>query len=592
MQKNRTSNPLRYLFGQTWRYSEGSRGKVVCFWTMFIIANSISLIATPLIWAKIIDTITKQGITRDNIKSLFFLLGMVLLTDFVFWCFHGPGRIMECINAFKVRANYRKFLLKGIMALPMGWHVEHHTGDSIDKVEKGANALFSFSEDTFGIIYAIIELVISFLMVAYFSSISAGIVFCMVLLAFWIIVRFDRVLIGQYKELNHSENSISESIFDAISNITTVVILRVEKIIFKSIAKKIDGPFELFKRNVIINESKWFLINMCCVVMTVLVLVVYFLENTGTAKGILVGSVYLLINYLNKLSELFFKFTSMYGEVLQHKAKVMNSEELTNDFRNENPSEHTLPSSWESIVISNLNFSYHNGDVGELHLENICLEIKRGKRMAFIGKTGCGKTTLLKVMRELYVPRTLSLAVDGQRMENGFGSISQDISLIPQDPELFATSIIRNITMGADYDVDYVRRFTDMACFTEVAEKLPRGFDTSIKEKGVNLSGGQRLRLALARGLLASHDKNIVLLDEPTSSLDASTEKNVYRNILDGLGGKTIISTVHRLHLLPLFDTICLFDGGRIIASGTLEYLLATSPDFQELWQKNTVTME
>jgi ABC-type bacteriocin/lantibiotic exporter with double-glycine peptidase domain len=112
------------------------------------------------------------------------------------------------------------------------------------------------------------------------------------------------------------------------------------------------------------------------------------------------------------------------------------------------------------------------------------------------------------------------------------------------------------------------------------------GFGCSIKEKGVNLSGGQQQRLALARGLLACRDKDMVLLDEPTSSLDATTEMDVYQNILEGLAGKTIISSIHRLHLLLLFDKIYLFDKGEIIGEGTLRELLDTSPEFQQLWSK------
>jgi ABC-type bacteriocin/lantibiotic exporter with double-glycine peptidase domain len=139
--------------------------------------------------------------------------------------------------------------------------------------------------------------------------------------------------------------------------------------------------------------------------------------------------------------------------------------------------------------------------------------------------------------------------------------------------------------MGAEHELDFVLRFTDMACFTSVVESLPKKFDSSIQEKGVNLSGGQQQRLALSRGLLACHDKDIILLDEPTSSLDTITEISVYQNIFKGFSGKTIISTIHQLHLLPLFDRVCVFDKGQIIASGTLQELLSSCPKFVSLWE-------
>jgi ATP-binding cassette subfamily B protein len=399
-------------------------------------------------------------------------------------------------------------------------------------------------------------------------------------------MRFDRVIIGQYKQLNRYENNVSESVFDAISNITTVIILRVERLVFSAIASKVEKPYELFKQNNRLVELKWFLTNMCCSGMTVVVLAVYFWQHIGTTQGVLVGSVYLLINYLGRVSELFFKFTSMYGDTLQRKAKVVNSEELREDFKIENFTNHLLPKDWKHLEIKNLNFSYHNEEDGGLHLEDVSMSIQKGERIALVGETGSGKTTLLKVVRDLYCPKSLDLKVDGQDLSGGFESISQAISLVPQNPEIFATTIIENITLGAEYEMGFVKKYTDMACFTEVADKLPKKFDTSIKEKGVNLSGGQQQRLALARGLLASHNKDIVLLDEPTSSLDTATEMEVYKNIFKEFEGKTVISTIHRLHLLPLFQKIYFFSEGRIVGFGTLSDLLSSNKQFNVLWQK------
>jgi ABC-type multidrug transport system fused ATPase/permease subunit len=582
----REGNPLLYLFSRTWHYSMGNRQKVVWYWLMFIIANSITLFCQPLVMAKIMDVIQKQGITATNFRVLFGLLMLTLLIELIFWAIHGPARCIERCNAFKARVNYRKYLLKGVMTLPMEWHVDHHSGDTIDKIEKGTNGLFLFSEDSFEVIYAIVQLVISYAILAYFSPPAAYIVVGMILVSAWITMRFDRVMLDQYKELNRAENNISESVFDAISNITTVIILRVERLVFNAIVHKVEKPFDLFRYNQRLNELKWFLTNVCCTIMTIIVLAIYFWQNIGTTQGVLIGSVYLLIKYLEKISELFFKFTSMYSDILQRKARVMNAEELTKDFRTENFMNHVLPQAWQRLEVQNLNFSYHNEGNGDLHLENVSLSLARGERIAFVGESGSGKTTFLKIMRDLYHPRSLQLKVDEQKIPDGFGGISRAIALVPQNPEIFATTILENITLGADYDRDFVRHFTDMACFSDVVEDLPRKFDSSIKEKGVNLSGGQQQRLALARGLLACHDKDVVLLDEPTSSLDTATEMKVYRNIFREFREKTIISSIHRLHLLPLFHRIYVFSDGQIIASGTLSDLLTQCSEFQELWQQ------
>jgi ABC-type multidrug transport system fused ATPase/permease subunit len=202
-----------------------------------------------------------------------------------------------------------------------------------------------------------------------------------------------------------------------------------------------------------------------------------------------------------------------------------------------------------------------------------------------VGESGSGKTTSLHVMRDLYHPQSLKLSVDGVHIPAGFEGIARAIALIPQDPEIFATTILENITLGANYEIDTVLRCTDMACITSVIQSLPKGFHSSIKEKGVNLSGGEQQRLALARGLLACSDKDIILLDEPTSSLDMPNERKIYDAIFAGFPDQTIISSVHKPHLLPLFDRICIFEKGKIVASGTMNKLLKSHLPFREMWQ-------
>lgn len=583
-------NPLIYLFGKTWHYSAGNRRQIVCYWLMFIAGESSFLFGQPLIWAELMNTVQVQGITSQSIQKLLVLLLLTIGIEVLCWSFHGPARLIEEVNAFKARTNYRRHLLKGVMTLPLEWHAEHHSGHIIDKIEKGTTGLYQFSETSFEVIYGMVQLVGSYCMLAYFSPPAGVIVAVMIVITALITIRFDRVLVGQYEAINKAENDISESVFDAVSNISTVIILRVEKLVFDTIMHKVEQPFSLVKRNNYLNEWKWFLTSMCCAVMAVLVMSAYFWQHLDAKEGVLLGSVFILIQYLQRMSELFIKFTRMYGEVLKRKARVTNAEELTKDFRSESFANHVLPRDWQVLSVEGLNFSYHS-EAADLHLNDLSLSIARGERIALVGETGSGKTTFLKIMRDLYHPQSLTLSVDGQGIPHGFEGISRAIALVPQDPEIFATTILENITLGAEYDTAFVQRFTDMACFSEVVDGLPNKFGSSIKEKGVNLSGGQQQRLALSRGLLACYEKDIVLLDEPTSSLDTVTEMKVYTNILQGFEDKTIISSIHRLHLLPLFDRVCMFEGGRILASGTLAELLASCPKFASMWEAMQRTM-
>jgi ABC-type multidrug transport system fused ATPase/permease subunit len=118
-----------------------------------------------------------------------------------------------------------------------------------------------------------------------------------------------------------------------------------------------------------------------------------------------------------------------------------------------------------------------------------------------------------------------------------------------------------------------------------VIRQLPKGLESDIREKGVNLSGGQKQRLALARGILAARESQVVLMDEPTSSVDPKTEALIYEKMFRAFADKAIISSMHRLHLLTRFDYIYVLQSGRIVDEGSFDKLLNNSPVFQELWK-------
>lgn len=585
--KIRERNALSCLFGMLWRYSEGNRKNIVLYWILFIVGNSISLIAGPMVLVHVMNLIQEaHGVTPEIMPSIIGWLVVGVMIEFAFWVNHGPARVIERLNAFQARAGYRSFLLQGVLGLSLDWHTEHHSGDTIDKVEKGASALMNFGEDSFEIIAPLVKLFGACIMLGYFAHEAILIVLTMIVAAIAITIVFDRRLMPQYRALTWAENRISESVFDAISNITTVVVLRVEALIFKAIRRKIDEPRALFQRNSILNEIKWFLISMCCAVNMALVLGYYCYRQMGIGEVLLIGNLYILVKYLSEISDLFYKFTGMYSKVVQWKAKILNAEELSQSFIEGSLVNHTLPQQWSTIMIKNLSFGYQGNEGEQLHLEDVTCQLHRGEKIALVGESGSGKTTLLKLIRDLYHPQSLELEVDGKVMREGFSGIARAIALIPQEAEIFATTIAHNITLGADYPDDLIQCVTDMACFSDVITGLPMGLQSSIKEKGVSLSGGEKQRLALARGFLASMSKDMVLLDEPTSSLDALNGMRVYQNIFDVFKNKTVISSIHRLDLLPLFDRVFFFKEGRLVRAGTLQELLQHETSFASFYAK------
>ena len=577
-------NPIIYLTKKTWEYSKGNRGNVILYFSLFLIANIFDFMF-PLLIGKILNVIQEFGITGDNIYGLLGYASMFILLSVLFWMFHGPARVLENTNAFLVRANYRKYLLDGVMSLPAEWHADHHSGDTIDKIEKGTSALCDYSSESYQVIEIIVRFTSSYFALVYFNLHSAYLVIMMVFVVAFIIDKMDSILRIQWKQLSLAENEISAKVFDVISNITTVIILRVQKQLSKSIFKQIMKPLSLSIKTQKLNEFKWFIVSIFVSIMTFLILGTYIYSAFKSGSTVMLGTVYLLYGYVDRINELFYRMTWKYSNFVKLRVRVANAEEISKEFKKQFEIKNVKLEGWNKLIVSDLKFSYHKKKGVDLHLNNINMIINRGEKIALIGHSGSGKTTFMKIIRDLYHSKYGDIYLDDQKLEHGFKSISNNISLIPQDPEIFNTTIKENITLGVPLKTEEIEQYIKLAQFSEVVKRLPQKLNSYIYEKGVNLSGGEKQRLALSRGLMASRDKEIILLDESTSSVDTKNEYLIYQNIFKEFSDKTIFASIHRLHLLPMFDKIYLFKSGKIISSGSFEEMLS-SKEFKKIWDK------
>ena len=371
-------NPLVYLFRKLWGNSQGNRRNVILYIFMSVSANLI-LALEPLIVGIFLNTIQVRGVHSDTLPTLFFILSLLPLMEICFWCLHGPSRVIENRNAFFVRRSYKNYLLDGTMALPMEWHTDHHSGDTIDKIEKGTTALFNFSERTFEIIQGTITLITAFCAMFFFDALAGSVALGITILTFFVLTRFDKRLVPGYKIVNRAENTISAKIFDALSNITTVIILRVETLVLKSIDEFIKKPFLRFHKNNKINEWKWFSASIFGRVAVVVVVGIYLMQHIFVG-AVLVGTVYILYGYANQIRDTFFKFAYLYNDIVRYRASVSNTEELSKDFLSATQSRvRRLPNDWSKLGIEGLSFSYHSEDGADLHLDNVFSDSYKGR---------------------------------------------------------------------------------------------------------------------------------------------------------------------------------------------------------------------
>lgn len=275
----------------------------------------------------------------------------------------------------------------------------------------------------------------------------------------------------------------------------------------------------------------------------------------------------MLFLYLLELFFAFFTFASQYELISQWKSRVLNAESIEQAFDKNTEIVRSPISPWHELKIKNLLFQYN--DHRELpHINHLSFEIKRGERIAIIGESGSGKTTFLKVLHGLYPSAQSCLQLDSREpIQTSLAKLDLKTMLVPQEPEVFSSTIRDNITLGVFYEDHTIFEFAEIAAFKSVIKKLPKGLDSVINEKGVNLSGGEKQRLALTRALLFAADKDFILLDESTSSVDPKNEWIIYTNILRHFENKTIIASIHKKHLLPLFDRVLEFKNGTLQTS-------------------------
>jgi ATP-binding cassette subfamily B protein len=243
----------------------------------------------------------------------------------------------------------------------------------------------------------------------------------------------------------------------------------------------------------------------------------------------------------------------------------------------------TIAWSDENPVIDFDHVSFGYGDTTEVVLKDVSLAIDRGERVAFVGESGGGKTTLVNLIMKLYSVTDGVLRVHGQSVDEvPTEALRREVGVVFQDASLFSGTIRENLAYGLEGVTDeQLRAAATRANAMGFVDKLKDGFDTQIGERGIKLSGGQKQRLAVARALLK--DAPILILDEATSSLDTKSERAVQAGLDELMEGRTTLIVAHRLSTISSVDRIVTLRDGRIDEVGSPEELATTGGIYAEL---------
>ncbi len=575
-------NPYFSLIATVWRYGVPWRKAIVGYYIAYVIAQ-MALSLSPYAFGRTVDVL--QNFKSDRLFEVIFWLSVGIVVVLLFWLFHGPARVVERKVALKIQQAFRLDVYKQLTRLPLNWHQDHHSGNIITRLGCASTALRKFAEDQFNYI----EIIVQFLMSIGFLlwiSVPLGLLslFASVLVTCTVIL-FDRKLIPLYAAQNEIDNHVGAVFFDYISNMTTVLTLRLGELTHTNLLERMKAILPILHKDVVLNETKWFTLMflLSCVQAILLIgYIVYTLKTTGT---IMIGMVVMIYRYQWDLNMVFHGLSMHYSDIVRMDTDIKGMQPILDDIKKlaHLPQGITTAKQWHSFEIADLAFNYADKEGREKIFKHIGFSVKRGEKIALIGESGGGKSTLMNLLCGLYTASSVRLTIDGMSFDS-LEPLKTITTLVPQEPEIFENTIAFNITLDLPIAPEEIYLAAKLAGFLPILNNLPLGIATDIREKGLNLSVGQKQRLALARGLFAARFSSLILMDEPTSSVDLLTEKEILSGVINAFPDAAMIVSLHRLHLLSKFDSVIMLKNGEIVASGPTAELLRNPGPVYDLW--------
>ncbi|SHJ87675.1 ATP-binding cassette, subfamily B, MsbA [Hathewaya proteolytica DSM 3090] len=548
------------------------------FWFIARITSTIGKAVIDMLVAYVVLLLVNSAVKGDVHQlwqSIYFMVGLVGVGTIVYFIeTYSSGRFSS-----QVVRDMREKLVTRIEQLPIAFFENHHSGELISKMSNDVNILEDFlGGGFFNIIFHSIRFTGSFIFALLISW--RLVFFCMVVVPVTIFLSniISRPLENYYETLYKDLGKVNSIVQDSIGGIYLIKSYNLKEVLYDKYKVQVDNNLTnalKIEKRMAINSS-----------LSVVVQLIPF------ALCFLYGGYFVVTNKLS-LAE-FMAFATMLSNIVQSASTIPSLisnyrgnigimkhlfEILDYNMERTSGDEYAIDKSVAAIEFEEVTFAYK----GERKiLNNLSFIVENGKTTALVGTSGCGKTTILKLICGFYEAEG-SIKLYGKNLKDwNLAAVRENISLVSQDPYLFPGNIAENIGYGRlGADIEEIIIASKAANAHEFIMELPEGYNTVLGERGITLSGGQKQRISIARAILKN--AKILLLDEPTSALDISSEFKVQKALQGLMQGRTVFIISHRLSTIKDADKILLLDEGCIKESGSHEELIRESDLYRKL---------
>ncbi len=548
-----------------------------------ILASAVTVI-TPLYFKKIFDLLAQSQPKEILAPQLIHNLFIIAVIEFIGWMFWRISTFFISYFQVSVMVNLSDFCFRYIHKHSFAYFNDNFVGSLVKKVNRFTR---SFEHITDKLSFDILQLLINISLIIFvlirknaYLAIAIGV---WITIFFIINILFTKFKLKYDLARSEADSSATGILADTITNNTNVKLFGGYMAEVKNFAKAIGTVKKL-------RLFTWNLSNVYeatqALLTTVLEVGIFYIAILLWKQNILtIGDFILIQSYILIVIMRTWDFGRVIRDIYESLAEademsaVLSEPHSIVDTKNAKD----LKITEGKIEFNKVDFFYHKT---RPILEKFNLSISAKEKVALVGPSGGGKTTIIKLLLRMYDVSAGSIVIDGQNISHvKMESLWKNVSMVPQDPILFHRSLLENIRYGKpDATEEEVIKAAKLAHCHEFIKDLPEGYNTFVGERGVKLSGGERQRVAIARAIL--HNAPILILDEATSSLDSESEQLIQKALDVLIKGKTVIVVAHRLSTIMKMDRIIVIKEGKIVENGSHQELLQQEKGlYKKLWE-------